>query len=130
MLKQRSQKTTSSRTATSAEASARASVSGARRRWYVSRWAVFGPMPGRRLNASISFATGSMSGVATRVGRSASEEAAEAAEPIEGLHRAHLLLGQAAGVVERLVDRDDHEVLEHLDVVGIDGRLIDADRDE
>ena len=65
MLKQRSQKTTSSRTAISAAARVRASASGARRRWYVSRWAVLGPMPGRRANASIRRATGSMTGLAT-----------------------------------------------------------------
>ena len=61
MLKQRSQKTTSSRTATSAAARARASASGARSRWYVSRWAVLGPMPGSRENASMRRATGSTS---------------------------------------------------------------------
>ena len=47
MSKQRSQKTTSSRTETSAAASARASVSGARSRWYVRRCAVFGPDAGQ-----------------------------------------------------------------------------------
>ena len=61
MLKHRSQKTTSSRTATSAAASVRASPSGARSRWKVSRWAVLGPMPGRRENASMRRATGSTS---------------------------------------------------------------------
>ena len=30
-----------------------------------SRWAVFGPIPGKRLKASISLATGSISGLAT-----------------------------------------------------------------
>src|SRR6185503_9600899 len=131
MLKQRSQNTTSSRTATSADASARASPSGARRMWKVSRCAVFGPIPGRRLNASISFSTGSMSSVATVrdpgwVG-SAPEQPAQAAQ---GLHRAHLLLRQAAGRVERLVDRGGDEVLEHLDVIGVDRRGVDRHRDE
>src|SRR5439155_7744195 len=82
-------------------------------------------MPGRRLNASISFATGSMSRVATRARRSAAEQPAQATER---LHRAHLLLGQAARGIERFVDRGGHEVLEHLDVIGIDGRRIDGHR--
>src|SRR4029078_551672 len=68
MLKQREQKTTCSRTETSAVARGRASASGALSRWKGGRWAVFGPIPGRRLNASISLATGSMSGLATASG--------------------------------------------------------------
>src|SRR3954470_7395109 len=84
-------------------------------------------MPGSRLKASISFATGSMSRVATRARRSAAEQPGQATE---GLHRAHLLIGQTARGIERLVDRRGHEVLEHLDVVAIDRRGIDGDRDE
>ncbi len=49
----------------SAAASVRASDSWARSRWNVRRWAVFGPIPGRRANDSMRRATGSMTGLAT-----------------------------------------------------------------
>src|SRR6186997_644822 len=97
MLKQRSQKTTWSRTATSAAASVLASASGARRRWYVRRWAVFGPTPGSRAKASISRATGSISGVGTRRESHAGELQAAG-------DRRHPLFGDPAGVAERVVD--------------------------
>src|SRR5215212_3976059 len=82
-------------------------------------------MPGSRLKASISFATGSMSRVATRRRRLWWSAPEEAAEPAECLHRAHLLLGKAARGVERLVDGRGDEVLEHLDVVRVDGGRVD-----
>ena len=34
--------------------------------------------------------------------------------------RAHLLLGELGRGLERVVDRGDDEVLEHLDVLGVD----------
>ncbi len=74
----------------SAAASVRASASGARSRWKVSRWAVFGPIPGRRANDSMSRATGSMTGLAT-VG--ADLHPGQAKPAGDG---GHLLLGELA----------------------------------
>ncbi len=122
MLKQRSQNTTSSRTATSADARARASArghAGGGRSTAGRSWA---RCPGSRLNASISFATGSMSRVATR---SVGQRPRRPPSPPQRLHRAHLLLGQPARRVEGLVDRGGHQVLEHLDVVGVDSGRVD-----
>ncbi len=42
-------------------------------------------------------------------------------------HGRHLLLGQLARRAQRVVDRRDDEVLEHLDVVGVDRRRVDGD---
>src|SRR6187401_2118897 len=114
MLKHRSQNTTWSSTSTSAAARLRASASGARSRWYVRRWAVFGPMPGRRANDSMRRATGSMRGVATLGSHPRDAQAAG--------HRGHLLLGDLARRAQRVVDGADDEVLEHLDVVRVDRR--------
>src|SRR6476469_8907522 len=119
MLKQRSQKTTWSRTATSAAARVRASSSAALRRWYVRRWAVFGPIPGKRANESMSRATGSMRGVATR--RSHPRDAQTAG------HGGHLLLGEFTRGTQGVVDRRDDEVLEHLDIGRVHGAGIDRD---
>src|SRR5262245_57522077 len=102
----------------SAAASVRASVSEARSRWNVSRWAVFGPTPGSRAKDSISRATGSMSGLDTR-----GLHPREAQPAGDG---GHLLLGELASGAQRIVDRGDHEVLEHVDVVGVDDRGIDG----
>src|SRR5688572_31333545 len=107
MLKHVSQKTTWSRTATSAAASVRASASGARSRWYVNRCAVFGPMPGRRANDSMSRATGSMRGVATRGSHPRDLETAG--------HGSHLLFGHLARRAQGVVHGGHHQVLEHLD---------------
>src|SRR5262245_14907389 len=122
MLKQRSQNTTGSRTAIRAPARVRASASGARRRWYVSRCAVFGPIPGSRANDSISRATGSISVAATT--------ALEARDPESAGHGSHLLLGEASRGAERVVDGGHDQVLEHLDVRRVDGGRVDRDRDE
>src|SRR5262245_30873715 len=123
MLKQRSQNTTWSRTATRAAASVRASASGARSKWYVRRWAVLGPTPGSRANASMRRATGSISGVGTR-----RRSHARDAEPAG--HGRHLLLGDAPGVAERVVDGGDDQVLEHLDISRVDRVGIDRHRDQ
>src|SRR5215212_453302 len=124
MLKQRSQKTTLSRTSTRAAARTRASPSGARRRWYVRRWAVLGPIPGSRENASINRATGSIRVDGT--GR----RGLEARDPEAARHRRHLLLGKPPRGSEGIVDRRDDQVLEHLDVRRVDRRRIDRDGDE
>src|SRR5206468_2781853 len=121
--KQRSQNTTWSRTAISAAARVRASVSDARSRWNVRRWAVFGPMPGSRANDSISRATGSMSGLAT--GRGLHPRQAKPAG-----HRGHLLLREGPCGPKRVVDGRDHEVLEHVDVGRVDHRRVDGDTHE
>src|SRR4051794_24578564 len=108
MLKQRSQKTTWSRTATSAAASVRASASGARSRWYVRRWAVLGPIPGRRANASMRRATGSMTGVGIRAPLHPRD--AQTAG-----HAGHLLFRDLARRAKGIVDCRQDQVLEHVD---------------
>src|SRR3954470_1019607 len=101
MLKQRSQKTTWSRTATSAAASVRASASGARSRWYVRRCAVLGPIPGRRANDSMSRATGSMTAEVTGWSASPSAQARDL-EPARD--RGHLLGRDLLRGAQRVVD--------------------------
>src|SRR5690349_6063743 len=123
MLKQRSQKTTWSRTATSAAASVRASASGARSRWYVSRCAVFGPTPGSLANASISRATGSIRVEPTKL-------RLQPGDPEAARDGRHLLLGEPARGGQGIVHRGDDEVLEHVDVGRIDRRRVDRNRDE
>ena len=107
-----------------AAASVRASESWARSRWKVSRWAVFGPMPGRRANDSIRRATGSMMGL-TMGGWAYIPRQAKPTG-----HGGHLLLGQLAGRAEGVVDRGHDEVLEHLDIVRVDRRRVDGDADQ
>src|SRR5438093_12035411 len=124
MLKQRSQKTTSSRIATRAAARVRASESGVRRRWYVSLWAVLGPIPGRRANASIRRATGSMSDAATW------DRALHTRQAEPAGHRRHLRLGQLARHAQPVVHCRHDEVLKHVDVGGVDCAGVDGDADE
>src|SRR6187402_751427 len=102
MLKQRSQKTTWSRTAIRAAASVRASASGARSRWKVSRWAVFGPIPGRRANASMTAFV--------------MQSRLQPRDPQAAGDRGHLLFGDLARSAQGVVDRRDDQVLEHVDV--------------
>src|SRR5258706_11149932 len=85
-------------------------------------------MPGSRLNAWMRRATGSMRTPAMVEVSSAAEQAAEAAA--EGREGAHLLLGDAARGLERVVHRGGHEVLEHLDVGRVHRSRIDRHRDE
>src|SRR5438128_9985353 len=81
-------------------------------------------MPGNRENASISRATGSISVEAT------SRPDLEPGDLEAAGHRGHLLLGHPARRPERVVDRGDDEILEHLDVRRIDGCRVDRHRDE
>src|SRR4029079_2761335 len=79
-------------------------------------------MPGRRANDSMSLATGSMRGVATR--RSHPRDAQAAG------HGRHLLFGEVASRSQRVFDRGDDQVLEHLDIFGVDDRWVDGDADQ
>ena len=86
------------------------------------RCADFGPTPGRRPSSSISAWTGAAYGLVTRQPSSPPrlaevEAAGDAAEAL-ALH----LLGAAQAVAHRR----EHEVFEHLDVVGIDDLRRDA----
>src|SRR3954469_22206132 len=79
-------------------------------------------MPGSRANASTRRATGSMTALVTW--------SAEAGDLQARGDRPHLLLGELLGRPERVVDGRDDQVLEHVDVLGIDGRRVDREPDE
>ena len=56
---------------------------------------------------------------------------AQAAEPAgPPVERAHLLRGQLTGGAVGVADRGDDQVLQRLDVVGVDRRRVDGDRDQ
>src|SRR5262249_39781207 len=97
------------------------SAAGRLSRKNVSRWAVFGPMPGRRWRASIRRATGSGE-YANRARLHAETGDLEAAGQL-----AELLLHELARFSERLVRRREHQILEHLHVVLVDDLRIDLD---
>src|SRR5215218_7841588 len=82
------------------------------------RWADFGPTPGRRPSSSIRLWTG---GAYTR--GSAEQAAAQTTE----VEAAHGLLGDLAGLGDRIPDGGEHQVLQHGDVVGVDGRGVNGD---
>src|SRR3954471_16816495 len=108
-LKQVVQKRTSSFTLRSAVASRLTSAGSADRTWKAIRWALFGPTPGSRPNSSIrSWMAPSYTGSESR-----EREAAGG--------RTHLLLGQLTHRLGAVVDRGEHEVLERLDVLRVDG---------
>src|SRR4051794_15094737 len=116
-LKQRSQNDTRSFTSVMARASRLASSFDSFSRWKAMRWADLGPTPGRRPSSSMRSWTGP-----AYTGLLAAEQAAQAAELAHGrlLELQHL----GGGVVEG----GQHQVLEHLDVVGVDGVGTDGDR--
>src|SRR5437588_4992361 len=86
------------------------------------RWADFGPTPGSRPSSSMSSWTGPA--YTPRPPASLTEQAAEAAE-IEATHR---LLRQGLGPAHGVMDGGEDEILEHLDVVGVDRGGIDRHR--
>src|ERR1700745_284918 len=98
-------------TATSDSESSRTSAAGRLSRKNVSRWAVFGPMPGSRWRASIRRATGSGE-YANRLRLHAQTGDLQAAGQL-----AELLLHEITRFPQRLVGGREHEILEHLDVV-------------
>ncbi len=82
-----------------------------------------GPDPGQARERFDEPGDGSMTGLTTRA-----VPTSPAAEPAGD--RAHLLLGELARCAQGVVDRGDDEVLEHLDVVRIDGRRVDGHADQ
>ncbi len=94
--------------------------------WKASRWAVRLPMPGSLASSVTSRWIG---GAFTAGSRRAPPEAGQAhrAEVQAAGEAAHLLLGQRLGRADRLVGRGEHEVLQQLDVLGIDRGGIDHD---
>src|SRR4029453_6407763 len=109
---------------TSASARSCTAAAGCFRRWKASRCAVLGPIPGRRWSASISRA---MAGgwAATRALHQARQLAAQAPG-----HPRHLARDQLPGLSQGLVGRGEHQVLEHLRIVGRHHLPVDLDRDE
>ena len=91
-------------------------------RWKARRWAVLGPMPGRRWSASISRATAGGC-AATRPLHEPGQLPAQA--PGDA---GHLARHQLAGLPERLVGRGEDQVLQHLRIVGRHHLAVDPDR--
>ena len=151
-LKQTSHRRMSALTSRIASASALASSSVLRRMWNARRWAVRAPMPGSLPSSVMRRWTGGACSVylffwarrAARLGAPPGSPGppgppgrppAEAAERLEHARRvhvahaaAHLRGGELLGLAQRLVDRRGHEVLEHLDVLGVDRVGVDGDR--
>src|SRR5689334_6578274 len=109
---------------TSACASASARCRSARSMWNASRCAVFGPTPGSRESSLISLSSGSGS-CGTRASLLLQQAGWQAHA---GGQRLHALRRVLLRLLERLVDRRDHEILEDLDVFGC--ARIDGDRHE
>src|SRR5690349_11043340 len=118
-LKQVVQNRTSSFTLRSAVASRLTSAGSADRTWKAIRWALLGPTPGSRPSSSIR------SWMAPSYTCSEPREA-EAAETAGG--RPHLRLGELALRLGGIPDRGEHQVLQRLDVVGVDRLRIDPHR--
>src|SRR3954447_9747669 len=117
-LKQVVQKRTSSFTLRRELASRFTSAGSADRTWKAIRWALFGPTPGSRPSSSIrSWMAPSYTGSESREG-----EAARAAG-----RRTHLLLGQLPHRLGPVVDGGKHQILQRLDIVGVDRLRVDLD---
>ena len=121
MKKQRLQGRTPS--CRSASAAARPAVLSAvaPMQWNVSRWAVLGPMPGRRPNSAAS-----RSSTAAGISPIASDEARGQAQPRGEL--AHVLRGGLLGLVEGVVGGGEHHVGEQLGTL-LEGLGFDAHRE-
>src|SRR6202171_492346 len=85
------------------------------RRWYVSLSAVFRPMPGS-LESSVA-----RSSIAPTLERQLEWEVESPSE------LSHLALRELAGFFLGLVDGDEHQILQHLDVLGIRHARVDPD---
>src|SRR6267143_2239637 len=85
------------------------------RRWYVSLSAVFRPMPGS-LESSVA-----RSSIAPTLERQLEWEVQPASE------LAHLALRELAGFFLGLVDGDEHQILQHLNVLRIRHARVDLD---
>src|SRR5215217_8224309 len=132
-LKQVTQKRTSACTRCSAATSRPTSADSEDSRWKAMRCALLGPTPGSRPSSSIrSWTAPSYTGSFPRdrsarseAGKAQAAAAGAAAQPArEGAHRAGgQLVGRALGVVEG----GDDQVLQGLEVVGVDGGRRDGD---
>src|SRR5262245_54555659 len=111
-------------TATSDSDSSRTSATGRLSRKQVSRWAVFGPRPGRPCTDWLRRATGS----GYYPNRLRLHAPTGDLEPAGQL--AELLLHELARFSERLVGRREHQILEHLHVVLVDGLGVGLDGGE
>src|SRR3954465_15877101 len=121
-LPQIRQKRTLSFTSVSAETSRRTSTGSAESRWKAMRWALFGPTPGRRPSSSIR----SWTAPSYTVLQPREPEPAATAEATR--ERAHRGGGAGVGLALGVPDRRDDEVLQRLDVLGVDGVLRDGER--
>src|SRR4051812_49880652 len=125
-LKQVTQKRTSCCTRVSAATSRVTSADSAASRWKAIRWALFGPTPGRRPSSSIrSWTAPSYTVCPLRPSEAGEAEAPAATEPAG--ERAHGALGELVGRALGVVQRGDDEVLQRLEVVGVDGGRRDGD---
>src|SRR4051794_4988845 len=132
-LKQTSQWPTVSLTSRIASANGSASSVGRRRMWNASRCAVRWPTPGMRESSAIRRLTGGANTAGARtvlpgVLQAWEAEAAEPARTAEPSGRGvHPVGGQLLRRAERLVGRGKHEILQHLDVLGVHGLGVDPD---
>src|SRR5690242_20053946 len=109
------QKCTSFFTRTRVLASRSTSSLSAASRWKAMRWALFGPTPGSRPSSSIRSWTAPSYTVLP-----CSEAEARQVEPAPAGERTHALRGQLVGGALGVADGGHHEVLQRLDVVGVD----------
>src|SRR3954464_2899776 len=103
------------------------SVSSAASRWNAMRWGFFGPPPGNRPSSSMRSWTAPsyIDGLQPRQ----AETAEAVTEPAHAARdRAHLFGGELAHGPVRVADGGDDEVLQGLDVVGVDRLRVDRQR--
>ena len=94
--------------------------------WKASRCAVRLPMPGSLPSSVTSRWRGGASNAAYKPGRPSPPRPPRAAQPAG--RGAHLVGGELLRRAQRLVDGGQHGVLQHLDVLGVDGVGVDGDR--
>src|SRR3954466_10077305 len=101
-----------------------ASSLGSFSRWSAMRWALLGPTPGRRPSSSMR----SWTAPSYTVLQPREPKPAATAEPAG--QRAHRRGGAGVGLALGVADGGDDEVLQRLEVVGVDGVLRDGQRGE
>src|SRR3954469_4073168 len=132
-LYQDTQKRTSAGTRCSAATSRPTSALSAASRWKAMRWALFGPTPGSRPSSSMrswtapSYTVGYLEFYGVRDGGLEAGQAQAAAAAEATGERTHPAGGQLVGVVLGIADGGDDEVLQRLQVVGIDGGWRDGE---
>ena len=90
----------------------------------MSRWAVLRPTPGSLLNSSIRRATGAIRPLTER----SSTHARQAGQAEPSGHGRHPLPLELLAASDRVVHRGQDEVLQHLDLRGIDRSGVDLDQ--